>query len=60
MRADLGHGVVDEVGREVDAGDLGAERARDRQHLDAPVGDVPHGPLPVAELSGSENEINKF
>ena len=31
--ADLGHGLVGEVGREVDAADLRAERAGDRQHL---------------------------
>ena len=38
--ADLGHRLVGEVGREVDAGDLGAERAGDRQHLDGAVGVV--------------------
>ena len=32
--ADLGDGLVGEVGREVDAADLGAERARDRRDVD--------------------------
>ena len=34
---DLGDGVVGEVGGEVDAGDLGAQGARDRRHLDGAV-----------------------
>ena len=34
---DLGHGLVGQIGREVDAGDLGAERAGDRLHRDRPV-----------------------
>ena len=36
--ADLGDGLVDQVGREVDAGDLGPDRAGERQHLDGAVG----------------------
>ena len=35
--ADLGHRLVGEVGREVDAADLGAERAGDRRHRDRAV-----------------------
>ena len=32
---DLGDGLVDDIGREVDSADLGADRAGDGQHLDA-------------------------
>ena len=40
--ADLGDGLVGELGGEVDAADLGAERPGERQHLDGAVAVVVH------------------